>query len=105
MKFNSLTKKIAGETFVFVTRGRANPFTNEEVTEYLEQLEKFRTFPLGGKDTPKPLKIRDELIPMFLKDMRQFGVKHCVGKYGGTSEQIVAEAARVAPYMTQGFKE
>lgn len=104
MKYNSLTKKIADETFVFITRGKSKPFSEDEVTEYLKQrLEDFQTFPIGV--APPPLKIRDELISMFLKDMRQFGVQHCVGKYGGTSKEIIAEAARVAPYMTQGFKE
>lgn len=105
MKYSSLTKKVGNETFVFITRGRSKPFDDAEVNEYLKQrLKDFSSFPVEITEKP-PLRIRDELRQMFLKDMRQFGVQHCAGKYGGTSKEIIAEAARVAPYMTQGFKE
>ena len=107
MKYNTLTKTIGEKTFIFVTRGRAKPFTDDEVTDFLNQrIDNFVNYPVDIDEKEiKPFIVRDELRLMFLKDMRQYGVKHCINKYGGTSEQIIAEAARVAPYMNQEFKE
>lgn len=110
MRYNSLTKKVADVTLVFITRGKAKPFTDKEVTEYLKQrMDDLRSFPIdvdaAVEEIEKPFKIRDELRNMFLKDMRQFGVQHCVNKYGGTSKQITDEATRVAPYLNRDFKK
>lgn len=98
MKFNTVEKTVDGVRFVFVTRGRAKPFTRTEIKQYLNT-------PMDvAKPELAPFKIKDELRMMFLKDMRQFGVQHCMSKYGGTSDEITAEATRVAPYMNRDFK-
>ena len=102
MKYNTKKKTVDGVKFVFVTRGKAKAFTSAEMNEFLKDHLDVAT-PTKAKATP--FKIRDELRLMFLKDMRQFGVKHCMGKYGGTSKQITDEATRVAPYMNREFKE
>lgn len=107
MKFNTVEKTVDGVKFVFVTRGRSKPFDRTEMKEYFNARKSPDTWPVDVdcESVAAPFKIRDELRLMFLKDMRQYGVKHCMNKYGGTSEQITSEATRVAPYMNRDFKK
>ncbi len=102
MKYNTIKKTVDGVKFVFVTRGKAKDFTSAEMNEFLKD---YLDEDVPVKTDAPPFKIRDELRQMFLKDMRQFGVQHCVNKFGGTTKQITDEAMRIAPYMNREFKE
>lgn len=80
--------------FVFVTRGKSKPFSKEEIDDFFE-LKSDREKRWAGIPDTKPRKI------MFLKDLKM-GVDFCVGKYGATKEEIVAEAQRIAPFFKPG---
>jgi hypothetical protein len=108
MKYNILEKTINKTKFVFVTRGKAKPFTEDEVQEFLDETEGFDygiAPVLDEKPQVKDFVVPDSLKTMFLKDLRQKSMKFCVGKYGATKEQICSEAQRLAPYMNHEMKE
>lgn len=87
-----------GKIYVFVTRGRSKPFSNEEIELYLgTKLEQL--------DTSLPKKEAWEGIPdvkqrkaMFVSDLR-LGIDFCIKKYGASREEIIAEAQRIAPFV------
>jgi len=121
MKFNTQERTVDGVKFVFVTRRRANLFSEEEIQEYLKNRLSPETWPIDVdadsvediRKTPEvpevpevtpeatpevPFRIRNELKSMFMKDLR-CGVKFCCDKYGATEDEITDEAKRLAPHI------
>lgn len=100
MKFNTTEKTIDGTRFIFVTRGRSKAFTDEEVSFFLNDMLSNGEWPSDSETIVEDkFVLRGELVPMFLKDMRQFGADFCAKKHGATVKQIIAEAQRIAPYL------
>lgn len=83
-----------GKQFVFVVRGRSKPFTDEEIEEFFKA-QKGEEKRWAGIPEDRQRKI------MFMKDIKM-GLDYCVGKYGATKEEIMAEAQRIAPYYRMG---
>jgi len=98
MKFNTQERTIDGVKFVFVTRRRANKFSELEIQEYL--VEATGKSPEVPEVAPEVFGIKDEQRSMFMKDLR-FGLKFCCDKYGVTEDEIVDEAKRIAPHMNR----
>jgi len=82
--------------FVFVTRGRAKPFSDSEIEDFFSDKAEIISTPFRIPDN-RARKI------MFLKDLKM-GVAFCMNKYNATQEQIISEANRVAPYHSSGEK-
>ena len=107
VKYNTKEVTHNGQRVVFVTRGRAKPFTTEEAEEFLgtklERLEEnidriAEVQKLGWTGVPDD---RQRKV-MFLKDMK-FGIEYCINKYGATKEELIAEAQRIAPHFNGGI--
>jgi len=105
MKYNTKEVTHNGQRVIFVTRGKAKPFTTEEAEEFLgTKLERIadpfqgmvpKESAWAGIPDTKQRKI------MFIKDMK-FGIDYCISKYGATREELIAEAERILPYFKPG---
>lgn len=96
MKYNVQKKLVDDVNFVFVTKGKAKPFTEEEMDMFIEEVT-------SSVEKPKDFRIDESLHNIFMRDLR-YGIGFCCNKYGATSDEIIAEAKRIAPHMGR-FKE
>lgn len=115
-----------GTKYVFVTRGKSEPVTNEEIVEYIkrEQPQKTTTLRESVTLTPKelielarvrghpyilgvdeakvttvvPFTIPEEREKIFLADLKR-GIPFCERKYGAKEPALVAEAKRIYPSL------
>jgi len=78
-----------GKTYVFITRGRSSPFSDDEIEKYLSK---------ENSDNCQFVPDTRERKIMFIKDL-SMGLEFCAQKYNVTIEDVVAEANRVAPHM------
>ena len=104
MKYNTKEVTHNGQRVIFVTRGKSKPFTTEEAEEFLgtklERLEEnIDRIPEAQKAKWAGIPDTRERKIMFIKDMK-FGLDYCVGKYGATREELIAEAQRISPFYT-----
>lgn len=124
-KYNELQIDSDGTTFLFVTRGKARPFTPEEAEAYLaartralledsvkEQVLSFPDKPIVPKadaafdaepEAEPEFQIPDDKMRriIFQRDLRQMGVKFCADKYGVSEEAIEKEAQRITSLETK----
>jgi hypothetical protein len=116
MKYNELEIKSGDQTFVFVTRGKAKPFTHLEALNYLDKrdlpapstvgstfqefLEEEGLQELAAEAASQKLdstwRVPDskQRKAMFRRDLME-GLGFCCTKYGQSAEAIMAEAARL----------
>jgi hypothetical protein len=95
MKYNTVKKDVGAIRFVFVTRGKAKPFSDEEIKAFFDDVTSPIEKRWAGIPDTKARKV------MFMKDLKM-GMDFCVGKYAATKEEILAEAQRIAPYFDAG---
>ena len=97
-KYNILTVESDGKQFVFVTRGKSQPFTLEEARAYLGRVETIKD--IVEEEAEPAWQIPDDRQRrlMFMKDLG-LGVDFCVKKYGVSKETIIDEARRIAPHL------
>ena len=116
-KYSELEISFGGDKFIFVTRGKAKPFTEEEALGYLEARQKLvaevSNDPIGEpaftleesvvEDEEEEFRIPDDRMRrhMFDRDLRQMGVHWCADKYGVSVEAIQKEAQRLATKETR----
>lgn len=92
MKFKTKEISHQGKQYCFVTKGNQK-ITEEEIAEYLATT----TLEVPEMRPAAELwSIPEGLRKMFLSDLR-LGIKFCTKKYCATSDQIMAEARRIAP--------
>lgn len=106
VSYNELLITWGGQQYIFVTRGRAKPFTPEEAIKYLQDREgtkeELKDLITITEEVQVELPTSDWRIPddkmrrhIFRTDL-QSGVDFCVKKYGQPEEVIKAEARRLA---------
>ena len=98
MNYNTKIVDQGALRFVFVTRGRSKPFTDDEVGDFFDM-----SVSAVPEPEVEPWKVPDtrQRSIQFLNDLKR-GVAFCVKKYGKTQEQIIAEANRIAPFQQPG---
>ena len=83
--------------FVFVTRGRSKPFSQNEIDDFFNS----NVEPISIKKNTFRLSDNRNHRVMFMNDLKR-GLDFCSEKYGVTQEEIVAEANRVGLYTNFG---
>lgn len=90
MKYNVRVVDRNNREYVFVTRGRSKPFSDEEVEQYFgDDVEEV-------DETDTGFRVEGHLRRIFAQDL-QFGLKHCSQKYGISEGEVLREANRLFP--------
>ncbi len=79
------------KTYVFVTRGRSKPFSDNEIADY------FGEEPVA-KENEWRIPDTRERLKMFMNDLKK-GVKFTAEKYVRPETDIVREARRLVPHF------
>lgn len=110
-----------GTKYVFVTRGKSEPVTNEEIIEYIKREQPQKTTTLRASATPTarelielarlrghalvvdepkvpPFIVPKEREKIFLADLKR-GIPFCEQKYGTKEPALIAEAFRIYPSL------
>lgn len=96
-KYEAVSKSVDGHTYVFVTRGRSKPFSDEEMEDFFADSLGVKVQELQEEEAELPtFKVNNHLRRIFSQDLT-YGIKHCEIKYGASEAQIRAEARRLFP--------
>ena len=104
-----------GTKYVFVTRDKSEPVTNEEIIEYIKREQPQKTTTIRASTLPHgqfdgvpatsiatlvaPLNITGkEREKIFLADLKR-GIPFCEQKYGVKEPALIAEAHRIYPSL------
>jgi hypothetical protein len=101
-----------GTSFVFVTRGKSEPFTNQEIQDFLarnritrpieavdERLKQLMDDkPTVIEEPTNTWRLSNGLGKVFLADLK-CGLEFCKSKYAVTDADIISEANRLFPSL------